>query len=51
MLTDPNGGNRSTVTISAKYVPVPIQLEMRETVNSGYKFFRSFVDSLTFDGI
>lgn len=34
MLTDQNGGNRSTVTISAKYVPVPIKLEMRETVNS-----------------
>ena len=34
MLTNENGGNRSTVTISAKYVPVPIQLEMRETVNN-----------------
>lgn len=34
MLTDENGGHRSTVTISAKYVPVPIKLEMRETVNS-----------------
>ena len=34
MLTNEHGGNRSTVTISAKYVPVPIQLEMRETVNN-----------------
>lgn len=33
-LTNEHGGNRSIVTISAKYVPVPIQLEMRETVNS-----------------
>ena len=33
-LTNDQGGNRSTVTISAKYVPVPIQLEMRETVNN-----------------
>lgn len=34
MLTDDQGGNRSMVTIAAKYVPVPITLEMRETVNS-----------------
>lgn len=37
MLTNENGGNRSTVTISAKYVPVPIKLEMRETVNSEFR--------------
>lgn len=34
VLTNESGGNRSTVTISAKYVPVPIQLGMRETVNN-----------------
>lgn len=34
MLTNEQGNNRSTVTISAKYIPVPIQLEMRETVNN-----------------
>jgi len=34
VLTDDMGGHKSTVTISAKYVPVPITLEMRETVNS-----------------
>ncbi|KAI5478145.1 hypothetical protein MNV49_005409 [Pseudohyphozyma bogoriensis] len=33
-LTDAAGGNRNSVTIMAKYVPVDIQLDLRESVNN-----------------
>ncbi|KEI37230.1 uncharacterized protein L969DRAFT_53729 [Mixia osmundae IAM 14324] len=34
VLTGPNGAFRSTVTIQARYVPVAIQIEPRESVNN-----------------
>lgn len=33
-LTDVEGGNKSIITVEARYVPVPVQLEARESVNS-----------------
>lgn len=38
VLTDGMGGNRNTVVISAKYIPVDITLEPRESVNSELHF-------------
>jgi hypothetical protein len=38
MLTNNEGGSDSTVVIEARYIPVPVILEPRETVNS--KFVR-----------
>jgi hypothetical protein len=34
VLTDDNGSNRSTVKLSAKYIPVDIKLEPRESINN-----------------
>lgn len=34
ILMDLEGGNRSKITIQCKYIPVPITLEARESVNS-----------------
>lgn len=33
-LTDSNGGSRSTVTIAAKYIPIDMQIEPRESINN-----------------
>ena len=35
-LADINGENKSTVVIAAKFVPVPIKLSPRESMNSAY---------------
>lgn len=34
VLTDAMGGNRNTIVITSKYIPVEITLEPRESVNS-----------------
>ncbi|SCV70224.1 BQ2448_1618 [Microbotryum intermedium] len=33
-LTDPNGGSRNTVTMAAKYIPIDMELEARESINN-----------------
>lgn len=33
-LTDEDGKNVSSVTVEARYIPVPVKLEPRESVNS-----------------
>jgi Ca2+-dependent lipid-binding protein len=38
LLSQADGSNRSVVKISARYVPVDIVLEPRESINSGYRF-------------
>lgn len=37
-LTDVNGDNASIVKIAAKFVPVPIKLSPRESINSEFNF-------------
>lgn len=40
-LTDSNGGNRSTVRICCKYIPVPMELDPRESINSESQFMHA----------
>lgn len=38
-LMDEDGKNVSSVTVEARYIPVPVKLEPRESVNSKWSSF------------
>ncbi|KAI9615270.1 hypothetical protein KEM48_005698 [Puccinia striiformis f. sp. tritici PST-130] len=44
VLQDLEGGNRSTISIQCRYIPVPITLEPRESINSEYGLLTVFLD-------
>ena len=46
MLNNDEGGSDSTVVVEARYIPVPVILEPRETVSS--KFFQGTGHLITF---
>ncbi|KDE05686.1 hypothetical protein MVLG_03920 [Microbotryum lychnidis-dioicae p1A1 Lamole] len=44
-LTDPNGGSRNTVTMAAKYIPINMVLEPRESINNQGTLSVNLVDA------
>ncbi|MBW0500252.1 hypothetical protein O181_039967 [Austropuccinia psidii MF-1] len=47
VLEDLEGGHQSMVSIQCHYIPIPITLEPRESINSQWSFLASFLTFLT----